>query len=322
MADGFPLVTTRNIFIKGMIHELLWFLSGDTNIYYLHKHGVKKFWHEDAYGFYTRGSSKDDTHVRTFDEWCLALDDPDYAKKFGSVGMIYPRQWRNFTDIDNSHIDKDTGEMVGGVDQIADVLESIKTKPESRYHVVTAWNPSERGADKSSLPPCHMLFMFNCRPLNIKQKLAWTKQNMNNIVASTAGKVVKHENAKMCHEYFSSLGVPDQYLDLDLTQRSVDSPLGLPVNIASYALMLHIFAKLTGMIAGEFIWCGKDVHIYENQFETAKIQLTREPRKLPKLILDGDWKTIDDVKFDDIKIVDYDHHPILNYPLSTGIMKK
>lgn len=320
MADGFPLLTTKKVFSKGMIHELIWFLKGDTNIYYLHKNNVRKFWHEDAYKFYLKTSSKEDTHVRTFEEWFTALDDENYAKNYGKLGMIYSHQWRNFTNIETTHKNHSTSELVGGIDQIEKILENIKNNPASRYHVVTAWNPGEVGAEKAALPPCHMLFMFNCRPMTIEQRFEWAIEQgllMRNYVS----RYTDGHGDKDCDGYLDSLDIPTQYLDLDLTQRSADSPLGVPINIASYALLLHIFAKLTNMVAGEFIWCGKDVHIYENQIKTAKIQLAREPRKLPELKITGNWKSIDDIKYENFEIVGYDPYPILNYPLSTGIIK-
>lgn len=305
MADGFPLVTTKKMFYKGMVHELIWFLRGDTNISYLHKNKIKKFWHEDAYGFYKRTTAKDDTHVRTFDEWCAALDDEEYAKKFGDTGLIYPHQWRNWE---------------GKVDQIDKVLENIKKNPDSRYHVVTAWNPSEMTPDKAALPPCHMLFMFNCRPMSVKERFDWWGR-LSDAAKKEGHSYRRKHNIVECTNYLDRNNIPSHYLDLDLTQRSCDTPLGVPVNIASYALLLHIFAKLTGMAAGEFIWCGKDVHIYKNQIDLAKKQLKREPLPLPQLDIVGDWKTIDDVNYDDIVLSGYQHHEEIKYPLSTGIVK-
>lgn len=319
LMDGFPLVTTKKLYYKGMIHELLWFLRGDTNIYYLHKNGVKKFWHEDGYKYYVRETSKNDTHVRSFDEWCEALDDKEYAKTFGEMGLIYSHHWRNFTDMESSHIDE-TGKLVGGVDQISNVLAAIKKNPESRYHIVTAWNPSEIIARKCALPPCHMLFMMNCRKMTTEERFDWWSRKTG-ILRHYFDEYTKTHSEESHEGYLDSNNIPKYWIDLDLTQRSCDSPLGVPINIASYALLLEIFAKLLGMAAGEFIWCGKDVHIYTNQIELVKEQISRKPFPLPKLEIIGDWQSIDDIKYEDFVIEGYEHHQAIDYPLSTGLIK-
>jgi len=321
LIDGFPLLTTKKMFYKGMIHELIWFLKGDTNIYYLHKNGVRKFWHKDGYGYYLRVHAKKDTHVRTFKEWCEALDDPNYAKHFGDLGLIYPHQWRRFTDPETSHKKiYDSNIIEGGVDQITNVLKGIQKNPNSRYHIVTAWNPAETSNMKCSLPPCHMLFMFNCREMGVSERFDWWIAKTG-IQRHYIEEYQKTHDTDVAMKYLDSNNIPRYWLDLDLTQRSCDTPLGVPVNISSYALLLEIFAKLTKMAAGEFIWNGKDVHIYENQLDGVYEQLKRTPTELPTIDIINEWKSVDDIKYEDFVLVNYKHQPEIKFELSTGLEK-
>jgi len=164
LQEGFPLVTTKETYWKGVVHELIWFLRGDTNINYLHKNKVIKMWHEDAYKFYKANLAKNDTYVREFDDWKLQLDNEEYALQFGSLGRIYSYQWRNFTSVDENG-------KVYHFDQIDKLISRLRISPEDRYKVVTAWNPSE--INQCALPPCHMLFQFNCRPMTIDERFAY-----------------------------------------------------------------------------------------------------------------------------------------------------
>lgn len=220
LADGFPLITTKKLHLKSIIHELLWFLSGDTNVRYLQENGV-----------------------RIWNEWA--------DSETGDLGHIYGYQWRSWPDYDG-----------GTIDQIARAVDDIKHNPDSRRIIVSAWNVAD--LPNMKLPPCHAFFQFY---------------------------------------------VADGRLSLQLYQRSADTFLGVPFNIASYALLLQMMAQVTGLEAGEFIHTLGDTHIYSNHFEQAKLQLTREPRPLPKMIINPDVKSIFDFKFEDFKLVDYDPHP-------------
>lgn len=219
MADGFPLLTTKKVHLKSIIHELLWFLQGSTNVHYLQENGV-----------------------RIWNEW--AADD-------GELGPIYGYQWRSWPDYDGGHID-----------QIADVVEQIKHNPDSRRLIVSAWNVAQ--VPQMALPPCHTLFQFY---------------------------------------------VADGKLSLQLYQRSGDIFLGVPFNIASYALLLLMVAQVTGLEPGEYIHTLGDAHIYSNHFDQVNEQLQRTPRQLPHMVLNPDVKSIFDFRYDDFKLEDYDPYP-------------
>lgn len=230
LGEGFPLVTTKLLHTKSIIHELLWFLSGDTNIKYLKDNGVS-----------------------IWDEW---------ADANGDLGPVYGRQWRSWPG------PGEFGEQ-NSIDQIANVIHSIKTNPYGRRHIVSAWNPAE--VDEAALPPCHALFQFH---------------------------------------------VQGEYLSCQLYQRSADVFLGVPFNIASYALLTHMVAHVCGLRAGDFIWTGGDCHLYSNHREQAITQLSRAPMPLPTLHLDFGVKDIFDFKFHNIHIEGYKSWPALRAPVA------
>nr|WP_087105789.1 thymidylate synthase [Halomonas citrativorans] len=219
LSRGFPLITTKKLHLRSIIHELLWFLKGDTNIAYLQQNGV-----------------------RIWDEW---------ADEHGNLGPVYGYQWRSWP-----------GPKGGSVDQIANVLKQIRTTPQSRRLIVSAWNPAQ--VDEMKLPPCHCLFQFY---------------------------------------------VANGRLSCQLYQRSADIFLGVPFNIASYALLLAMVAQVTGLEPGEFIHTLGDAHLYSNHFEQAKEQLTREPKVPPRLVLNPEVNDLFAFTFDDIHIEAYDTHP-------------
>lgn len=219
LREGFPVITTKKLHLKSIIHELLWFLAGDTNVKYLQDNGV-----------------------RIWNEW---------ADENGELGHIYGYQWRSWPAPDGRHID-----------QISQVVDSIKNNPDSRRHIVSAWNVGE--LDKMNLPPCHVLFQFY---------------------------------------------VADGKLSCQLYQRSADVFLGVPFNIASYALLTLMVAQVTGLEPGDFVHTFGDVHIYSNHIEQVKLQLTREPFPLPAMKINPEVKSIFDFKFEDFELVDYQAHP-------------
>ena len=224
--EGFPLLTTKKLHLKSIIHELLWFLRGDTNIAYLKANGVS-----------------------IWDEW---------ADENGDLGPVYGQQWRSWPDYRG-----------GTIDQISNVVEMIRHNPDSRRMIVTAWNPAE--IEQMALPPCHCLFQFY---------------------------------------------VADGRLSLQLYQRSADTFLGVPFNIASYALLLLMMAQVTGLKAGEFIHTTGDTHLYLNHLEQARLQLTREPRPLPKMLINPEVSSIFDFKYEDFQLTDYNPHPHIKAAVS------
>ncbi len=226
MADGFPVVTTKKLHLRSIIYELLWFMRGDTNIGYLHDHGVS-----------------------IWDEW---------ADADGNLGPVYGHQWRSWPDYDG-----------GTIDQLTNVVEQIRHNPDSRRLIVSAWNVAE--VSRMALPPCHTLFQFY---------------------------------------------VADGRLSLQLYQRSADTFLGLPFNIASYALLLHMVAQVTGLVPGDFVHTMGDTHLYLNHEQQARLQLTRTPRPLPRLSLNPDVKELLDFRYEDIVLEGYDPWPAIKAPVA------
>lgn len=226
MAEGFPLLTTKKLHLKSIIYELLWFLRGDTNVKYLHDHGV-----------------------RIWDEW---------ADENGELGPIYGHEWRSWPDYQG-----------GTIDQIANVVDQIRRTPDSRRMIVSAWNVAE--VDSMALPPCHTMFQFY---------------------------------------------VAEGRLSLQLYQRSADTFLGVPFNIASYALLLQMMAQVTGLQPGEFIHTTGDTHLYINHLDQARLQLTRTPRKLPRMAINPDVKSIFDFTYEDFSLEGYDPWPHIKAEVS------
>lgn len=245
LKDGFPLLTTKKVFLKAVIHELLWFISGDTNIKYLVDHDVR-IWNEWPYEIYQKSPDYQGESLTEFAE--KIKNDAEFAEKYGDLGPVYGAQWRNFN----------------GVDQIDYLIQELKHNPDSRRMILSAWNPREIGS--MALPPCHTLIQFY---------------------------------------------VSDGKLSLQLYQRSADIFLGLPFNIASYALFLMMVAQVTGFEVGDFVHTIGDAHIYLNHLDQIKLQLSRDPRPLPKMVLNPNVKAIEDFKFEDFELVDYNPHPLI-----------
>jgi thymidylate synthase len=226
LSESFPLLTTKKLHLRSIIHELLWFLTGDTNVRYLREN-----------------------RVTIWDDW---------ADEEGNLGPVYGQQWRKWESVDGRIID-----------QVTQVVEQIKTNPDSRRLIVSAWNVGD--IDRMALPPCHLLFQFY---------------------------------------------VADGKLSCQLYQRSADVFLGVPFNIASYSLLTMMVARVCGLQAGEFVHTLGDAHLYSNHLEQAGLQLSREPRSLPRMIINPDVKGIFDFKFDDFELVDYHPHPHIKAPVA------
>ena len=226
LSKGFPLVTTKKLHLKSIVHELLWFLQGSTNIQYLKENGVS-----------------------IWDEW---------ADENGNLGPVYGSQWRSWPTPDGQHID-----------QISQLMDQIRNNPDSRRLIVSAWNVAE--IPQMKLPPCHAMFQFY---------------------------------------------VADGKLSCQLYQRSADIFLGVPFNIASYALLTHMIAQQTGLIPGDFIWTGGDCHLYSNHLEQVETQLSREPLPLPKLIIHRRPEDIFSYRYDDFEFADYAFHPAIKAPVA------
>ena len=261
LSQGFPLLTTKKVFLKGIIHELLWFLNGDTNIKYLVDNGVH-IWDNDAYRHYNELCIKEGVLPVSMEEFLRAaqegIDSPIEGYKFGDLNHVYGYQWRSWP--------RPNGETI---DQIQQAVDLIKKSPDSRRIIVSAWNVAD--VEKMALPPCHTLFQFY---------------------------------------------VADGKLSCMLYQRSADTFLGVPFNIASYALLTMMMAQVCGLEAGEFVHTLGDTHLYLNHFEQVDEQLSRTPRALPKMHINPDVKSIFDFKYEDFELEGYDPYPVIKAPMS------
>lgn len=246
LREGFPLLTTKKMYLRPIAEELLWFIKGDTNIKYLVERNVK-IWNEWPYEDFKKS---EDFNGETLEEFVEKIkNDDDFAKKHGNLGPVYGAQWRNFNN--------------EGTDQLMKLIDSLKNNPFSRRHIISAWNPSQ--VDEMALPPCHTLMQF----------------------------------------YVSS---DKKYLSCQLYQRSADTFLGVPFNIASYALLTCMLAQVCGYEPKEFIHTIGDAHIYKNHFDVVKTQIEREPLPLPRLVLNKDIDNLFDFKIEDIKLEGYQSH--------------
>jgi thymidylate synthase len=299
---------------KLIAHELIWFLRGDTNIKYLIDNNCH-IWDGDAYRHYVNLNTKQNeidkakgysTNPHTKEEFIDRIKAGKFGDGFsfdrnyksGDLGEVYGAQWRNW---DNK-----------GIDQIKKVIDAIKKNPFGRRHIVSAWNPAE--VDNMALPPCHLLFQFNCRPIPVSERIG--------IYECWDGVTSIPNLDGQTHEFCDGKGVPKFYLDCALTQRSCDTILGVPFNIASYALLTEIVAKMCNMAAGEFVWNGNDTHIYDNHMEAAQEQLKREPKELCRLKVSDRVKSFNDISeltIDDLSIHNYESHPAIKAELSVGV---
>lgn len=242
LGEGFPLLTTKKVHLKSIIHELLWFISGSTNIKYLVDNDVR-IWNDWPYDLYKKSP---DFQGETIEEFAAKIKESDeFAKKYGNLGPVYGKQWRDFN----------------GVDQLSNLIEQIKTNPNSRRLIISAWNPAE--VDKMALPPCHSFMQFY---------------------------------------------VAEGKLSCQLYQRSADVFLGVPFNIASYALFTMMIAQVCGLEPGDFVHTLGDAHIYLNHLDQVNKQIKRSLRPLPKMVINPNVKSIFDFKYEDFTILNYNPH--------------
>jgi len=254
LSEGFPLLTTKKVFLKGIIHELLWFLAGDTNIKYLVDNGVG-IWNEWPHVDYVKQTG-DDIPLKEFVEW--VREDDDFAKKWGGIGPGYGHQWRSWPTPEGGHID-----------QIKQVVEQIRNNPDSRRMIVSAWNVAE--VENMALPPCHTLFQFY---------------------------------------------VADGKLSCQLYQRSADIFLGVPFNIASYALLTMMIAQVCDLEPGDFVHTLGDAHLYSNHLEQTELQLSRDTYPLPTMKINPEVKELFAFTFEDFELQDYQCHPPIKAPVA------
>jgi thymidylate synthase len=318
MSKGFPLLTTKKMYWKGIVTELLWFLRGDTNIKYLVDNDCH-IWDGDAYKRYEQwdGSGCLYPEELTREEFINKIKtDDDFAEEWGDLGPVYGKQWRDWEYY--------CGGGDCNVDQIQNSINLLKTDPDSRRNIVSAWNVGE--LDKMTLPPCHNFFQFYTRELTIKEKLNYVRNKWPRVVNEDGWNNLYVDSGD-AEEWLMTFGIneiiPQRAISLMYNARSQDVPLGTPFNIASYALLLVIIAKMVNMVPDELITNMGDCHIYKNQIDGIKEQLNREPYLLPKLVISDDVNftgTIDEFlnscSISDFKIEDYKSHPTIKMPLS------
>ncbi|HBZ1698314.1 TPA: thymidylate synthase [Salmonella enterica subsp. enterica serovar Enteritidis] len=306
LKEGFPLVTTKKVHLKSIIHELLWFLNGDTNVKYLQENGV-----------------------RIWNEW---------SDEEGNLGPVYGKQWREWRDckVVECHDVRRTQQLmqrgykyIGNMkedgttylvyekphDQISKVIQQLREDPDSRRIIVSAWNVSD--LDDMALNPCHNYFQFYTTEMTVLERLDWYEVNEPEKFANAP--LINHEDIddeERLHETLDREGIPRRKLSCFYMMRSNDVALGKPFNIASYALLTHMVAQQVNMVPDELVYSGVDVHLYLNHLEQIKLQLTREPYPLPKLVIKRKPDSIFDYKYEDFEVVGYQSHPHIAMPVA------
>ncbi|ELZ5884495.1 thymidylate synthase [Salmonella enterica] len=308
LKEGFPLVTTKKVHLKSIIHELLWFLNGDTNVKYLQENGV-----------------------RIWNEW---------ANAEGELGPVYGHQWREWMDTKLIYLwDERSKDVLRGRgyryvgtiakddpeesiviyrkshDQISKVIQQLREDPDSRRIIVSAWNVSD--LDDMALNPCHNYFQFYTTEMTLLERLDWYEVNEPEKFANAPLINLEDiDSEERLHEILDREDIPRRKLSCFFLMRSNDVFLGLPFNIASYALLTHIVAQQLNMVPDELVYSGVDVHLYSNHLEQAKLQLTREPYSLSKLVIKRKPDSIFDYKYEDFELVDYQAHPHIAAPVA------
>jgi thymidylate synthase len=337
--NAFPLLTTKKVHWPAIVHELLWFISGDTNIKYLVDNNVR-IWNEWAYKKYKdtciskipdneleslsvlSGMSLSDVDHLPMDVFIERIkNDVEFATKWGELGEgTYGRMWRDFpfftivdkTDPSTMPKFKSLGTkgmycgdepltFLGRIDQITKVLEKLKNNPDDRRMIVSAWHP--HWVDHCALPPCHCLFHFHTEELTLEERV--------DILQKQVGPVNLPKSDVWIIQKLNEDNIPTRRLNCLLYQRSNDFFLGVPFNIASYSLLTAMIAHVTNMVPGTFTHSHGDAHVYVNHLDQIKLQMSREPKSLPSLWLNPDVKSLFDFKFDDIKLLNYDPHPTI-----------
>lgn len=314
LKEGLPMLTTKKMFAKGVIHELLWFLKGDTNIKYLVDNGVH-IWDDDAYRYYLEVVKKckgpegfENAYNKEaflkfvkLNSWGDGLYNMDKSPYYyGDLGPVYGRQWRDWN----------------GIDQVKEVIEKFRSNPDDRRIMISAWNVGE--IKDMALPPCHYCCQFYTKKMTIKERTKWA---IDNEVKFERYDCYLNPSDEELTEMFDKAGVPKRKLSCMWNQRSVDCGLGLGFNILSYSILTHMVAQCCNMDVDELIFSGGDVHVYENHIGPLKEQLTRNPHMyaLPTLKLNSAITEIDDFTYEDIKIEGYKSYPTIKMPLSVGL---
>lgn len=321
--NAFPILTTKKVHFPAILHELIWFIKGDTNIKYLVDNNVR-IWNEWAYKRYTDHcktlTEPDyDVHIEDLQNNCVRemtqdefvneiRENSSFSQRWGELGEgTYGGMWRAFPYYNlvdkgpayyyNPHIDQ--GLNIGHVDQLTKVVDKLKSNPDDRRMIVSAWHP--HWVDHCALPPCHCLFHFNTEELTLEERVELYMNSLPVEMGYTSGSVTEQDLIKK--------NIPTRRLNCLLYQRSCDFFLGVPFNITSYALLTAMIAHVTNMVPGTFTHTYGDAHVYSNHIEQFKIQMSREPKALPKLWINPEVKSLFDFKYEDIRLENYDPHP-------------
>jgi thymidylate synthase len=331
--EAFPILTTKRVWFKGIVHELLWFIRGDTNIKYLVDNDVHIWdeWAYKRYNDYCKSHPENTFEVnptgdlggnRWRSSWTQERfieeikNDRNFATYWGELGEgTYGSVWRAFpyyTEggigdyVDYGHGYQKSTHTFGTVDQLKKVLDKLKTNPDDRRMIVSAWHPY--WVDHCALPPCHCLFHFNTEELTLEERMDYAYD-----VMGMATDIIDEQDTET---FLEANNVPARRLNLLLYQRSCDTGLGVPYNITSYSLLLAMVAQVTNMKPGVFTHTYGDLHIYKNHIESLQGQITRTPYKLPGLWLNPEVKELFDFKYDDIKLINYEYHPTIKMDIA------
>lgn len=323
MKDGYPLLTTKKMYFRGIVEELLWMLRGETNIKTLINKNVN-IWNGDAYRWYLKTCNDNDieiffTEIKHFVDFINSYDNDivfyensqlefhiESLKNIkyivGDLGKVYGHQWRN----------------QNGVDQISKIIDDLKSRPYERYKILDGWNISD--FNESALMPCHLLYQFICSPLTFEERFDYAITNGYDEFDLDIGL----GNTSDVDIYLDELNVPKYLLDLNMYQRSVDSAAGMPFNLASMSLFLKIIAKTCNMVANEATWIGGDTHLYVDHLPMVEEQLKREPYKLCDININKELNSLEDIlslKYEDFELINYEYHPPIKLNISTGYKK-
>lgn len=304
--NAFPILTTKKVWFKGIVHELLWFIKGDTNIKYLVDNDVH-IWDEWAFQKFLKNTNQDSEereYINNQEQFIYHIKESyEFAEKWGELGKgTYGGMWRDFP----SDVRELNGTHVLGVDQLENIIHKLKNNSDDRRMIVSAWHPY--WVDHCALPPCHCLFQFNTEELTIEERYTYANSvGLNLAVAVTDGVLDESECNRILEKYM----IPKRRLNCLLYQRSVDTALGKPFNLTSYSLLTAMIAQCVNMIPGTFIHSMGDAHIYTNHLDGIKEQLSREPMKLPKLWLNPEVRNLFDFKYEDVKLEGYHPHPTI-----------
>jgi len=336
--ENFPLLTTKKMYWKGIVYELLWFLRGETNIKYLVDNNVN-IWNGDAYRWYLKycEDNKIPIYFPKIENFVEFIKDTFISTYYDSMNTLHYELRGSGNDELNSHllaliavnyVVGDLGKVYGyqwrnqnGVDQIKDIINELKKNPYGRYKILDGWN--KKDFPEMALPPCHLLYQFIVRPMTATEREDWYAKK-HNFTEEQRWEMNPNATDEDVHKIMDEDSVPRYFLDMNMYQRSCDTFLGVPFNLASMSLLLMIMAKANNMVAGDAFWIGGDTHIYVDHIPVVKEQISREPLDLPRMVINKEVNSLEDIlalTVDDFELQNYECHPTLKAELFTGLKK-